>query len=257
MTDRKIRTNFARDRALSSPDELQLPLSREQVLSAERRWGGDRRALWESQWHTVETFAGDIWSTPDADVDRLQRIWITLAYAVGNFKRQGNTTIHPLPAPWRLVQLPGSGGRRSSLSIPTDGEAIELHSSGTTAHLGEVSRGLASPPTGSALLAALWPDEHAILDIRDFQVIVGLLANSAAEVVAEGERSNLLPPNWDEYRWFRALIKAETTRLKLPSLLTLERALYVAYGCRPSQEEAREMTWRQWGCALLGKWTTC
>ena len=250
----RIRTNFAKYQQLPSLEDLQLPLSRAQVLSAERRWAEDRRALWESQWQTIQTFAAELWNTPETSVAELQRRWIMLTYAVGNFKRQGNTAIQPLPAPWRLAPLSGDAERRPKLSIPTCGEPIELSSSGTTASLWNLAPGLASPPTGSALLAALWPSEHAILDRRDFQVTVGLLAGTGSPVVAVGEQANLQPPNWEEYLWFRALIKAETGRLELPNLVTLERALYAAYGLIPANVAVSHLSWQEWGCELLQRW---
>jgi hypothetical protein len=107
-------------------------------------------------------------------------------------------------------------------------------------------------PTGSTLLAALWPDEHAILDIRDFQVTVALLAYNGAPIVPTNGTSSLRPPDWSEYQWFRLLVKAEAARLELP-LLTLERALFVAFDYWPSRR-AVGMTWPQWGAALKRAW---
>ncbi len=243
-----IRTEWAE----GIPPPGQLPITREEVLSAERLWGGPDPPAWESQWAAIETIVADIWSTSSSDTDRLRRLWVMLTYAVGNFKRQGNTVISPLPAPWRLASLPGHSQPRRTLSIPVNGGILTLNSNGTTENLAGMTRGLSSVPTGSALLAALWPGEHAILDIRDFQATVGLLAFGCASVVRPQEARSLCAPDWNEYRWFRPLMKAETARLELPSLLTLERALFVAYDYGP--RGAHDMTWARWGEELKDRW---
>jgi hypothetical protein len=76
---------------------------------------------------------------------------------------------------------------------------LTLNSDSTTEPLG-TNPWLASVPTGSTLLAALWPIDYAIMDIRDFQVAVGLLAHQGAEVIARDETASVYPPGWDEYR---------------------------------------------------------
>ena len=108
-------------------------------------------------------------------------------------------------------------------------------------------------PTGSTLLSALWPDDNAILDIRDFQVAVALLAHNGATIVGPNETAPLRGPDWNEYRWFRTLVKVEAARLRLPSLMTLERALFVAYDHFPPAK-AIGMTWQQWGATLKAAW---
>jgi hypothetical protein len=88
--------------------------------------------------------------------------------------------------------------------------------------------------------------------MRDFQVAVGLLACQGVTVVKPGEAASLYPPDWDEYRWFRLLAKNEAERLGFDSPLLLERALYVAYGYRPTG--AYGMPWARWGAALKDRW---
>jgi hypothetical protein len=138
------------------------------------------------------------------------------------------------------------------LRIPVADTTLILHSDGTTENLEALTRGLASVPTGSTLLSALWPSEHAIMDIRDYQVVVGLLAHNGAQVVDANEAASLYSPDWGEYRWFRHLMTMEAARLELSSPLLLERALYVAYNYRP--QAADGMTWSQWGAILKGHW---
>ena len=249
---RYVQTNWAQARTVPELGQVRLPITREEVLSAEHRWGGHDRAAWESQWLAIETIADDIWSTPSDDADRLRRLWIMLTYAIGNFKRQGNTGIFPLPSPWKLAPLPGQSEPRATLSIPVNSTTVTLNFNGTTQGLKGVTRGLASVPTGSTLLAALWPKDHAIMDIRDFQVAVGLLTCQGAQVIAPSETASLYSPGWNEYRWFRLLMKSEAARLELRSPLPLERALYVAYDYRPKKADG--MTWPQWGAALLAHW---
>jgi hypothetical protein len=231
---------------------MTLPITRKDVLAAECQWGGQDRLAWESQWLAINTIASDIWSTPSGDADRLRRLWIFLTYAVGNFKRQGNTVIFPLPSPWTLAPSSAQCKPRGTLSIKAGNMALTLDSGGTTEALAGITRGLASVPTGSTLLTALWPTEHCIMDIRDFQVVVGLLACQGVDVAAHDETASLYAPDWNEYRWFRVLMKSEAKRLKLPSPLLSERALYVAYDYRPKQ--ATGMTWSRWGDRLRARW---
>jgi hypothetical protein len=122
---------------------------------------------------------------------------------------------------------------------------------GTTKELRGTS-GLASVPTGSTLLSALRPDEHAIFDIRDFRVAVGL-PQQGVRIVDPESSAPLSGPDWDEYRWFRQLVKHETIRLDLPSPQPLERALYVASDLKPARS-AIGMSWRQLGTAILEQW---
>jgi hypothetical protein len=233
-------------------DHAQLPITRDEVLYAASRWGKPNPLAWESQWLAIETLANDIWSTKVGDDERLRRLWVTLTFAVGNFKRQGGTVISPLPSPWSLTSLPGRSQPRTTLSVPVNGNILTLTSDGTTADLAGMTSGLSSVPTGSTLLSALWPRENVIMDMRDFQVAVGLLACQGATVVVPNEAASLYPPDWDEYRWFRLLIRNEADRLKLDSPMLLERALYVAYDYRTRR--AHGMPWAQWGAALKGRW---
>jgi hypothetical protein len=251
---RLVRTNWAALKTGPSESEFRLPLTREEVLAAERRWGAANRCAWLSQWSAIETVAGDIWRTSESDTGQLHRLWLLLAYAVGNFKRQGNTAIHPLPAPWNIAPLKGQIRRRDSLVIPANGARLELRKDGTTESLGRVTRGLASVPTGSTILSALWPGDHVIMDSRDFQATVGLLAHRGAPVLPVGSAVRLYAPDWTEYRWFRPVIKAEASRLQLPSVVALERALYVAYDFAPGN--ATSMSWDEWGGELKARLTT-
>lgn len=250
---RFARTNWAALETGPSESEFRLPLTREEVLAAERRWGGAHRGAWVSQWSAIETVAGDIWRTSESDTDQLHRLWVSLAFAVGNFKRQGNTVIHPLPAPWNVAPLEGEIRRRDSLAIPANGARLELRKDGTTESLRDLTRGLASVPTGSTILSALWPGVHVIMDRRNFKVTVGLLAHRGALILPAGSAASLYAADWTEYRWFRALIKAEASRLQLPSVVTLERALYVAYDFAPAN--ASSMSWNKWGGELEARLT--
>lgn len=254
-----VRTNWAASEPPS--EQLALPLSQSQVLAAADRWGinpprnhrrDEKRQELLCQWNAIETIATDIWSTRTDDEKRLRRLWVMLTWAVGNFKRQGGTVISPLPVPWSLAPLGGRFYRRADLSIPVgDGRVLTLTVNGTTAELRGTS-GLASVPTGSTLLSALWPDEHAIFDSRDFRAAVGLLAYQGVPIVDPDSTARLSGPDWDEYRWFRRLIKHEAVRLDLP-VQALERALYVVSGLKPARS-AVGMSWRQLGTALLEQW---
>ena len=145
----------------------------------------------------------------------------------------------------------GRAVRRAVLSIPILDSRIRISREGTTEHLSHL-RGLASAPTGSTLLSALWPGQHAIIDRRDFQAAVALLAHGGSPVVAPKEDRSLRAPDWTEYSWFRRLIRHEAKRLGV-STVEVERSLFVAYGLVPLASVAGD-DWETWGKKLKAHW---
>jgi hypothetical protein len=245
------RTNWA---LTPPPQPGQLPLTRAQVLTAERLWGGkNNRDAWQSQWEAISTIADDLWNTPSANTRQIQRLWVTLVYAIGNFKRQGNTGIFPLPAPWSFGPRSSAVRRGPTLTIPAGGGYLKISSTASTLRLAG-TRGLGSVPTGSTVLTALWPKHHVICDKRDLQVAVALLAHNGASIIsAANARTHLLAPDWAEYKWFHQLLTSEAKRLRLSSPTILERALFVAYGFAPPSS-VTSLTWAQWGRRLVANW---
>ena len=248
-TKELISTNWAS--VLPDDRHLKLPLTKEEVLAAASRWGGQRRPAWLSQWSAIETIADDTWRTSADEPELQRRLWVFLVYSIGNFKRQGNTGIFPFPAPWTIAPRQGRAIRKPVLSIPLLNPAIVILRKGTTEHLSHL-RGLASAPTGSTLLSALWPGHHAIIDRRDFQAAVALLAHGGSPVVARNEVRSLRAPDWTEYKWFRQLIRLEAKRLSV-SAVEIERSLFVAYGLLPLAFVAGD-DWETWGERLKARW---
>lgn len=234
----------------TAPKTARLPLTTTQVKGAAAIWVKKRQRL--CQWAAIQAFAADLWNVPQTDADALRRLWVVLLYAIGNFKRQGNTVISPLQPPWRLAHgSPLAVLPRSDLSIPlTSGGTITLSRDTGIAPLPRGVSGFESVPTGSTLLAALWPTAHVIMDKRDYQSTVALMAHADAGVIAPNSQASLcLPPSWGEYRWFRCLIRSEASRLGV-EMFELERALFVAFALCTSAG----MTWAGWGGALLAHW---
>ena len=159
----------------------------------------------------------------------------------------------PLPAPWNFESAT-RGAPREVLEIPHDHGPIVVRRTGTTKALTEQgTRGLASVATGSTIMAALWPDDHVICDLRDFRTTVGLLAQCGHPVLRAGEARQLQGPDWVEYEsWFRKLIRYEVERRGV-TRLDLERALFVGYSYKP-KDSVEGRSWAQWGAALLEKW---
>jgi hypothetical protein len=159
----------------------------------------------------------------------------------------------PLPAPWAFEAIT-SGQPRDVLEIPHEHGSILLKRTGTTKPLTEQgTRGLASVATGTTILAALWPDDHVICDVRDFQATVALLALAGSPILRPGEGRSLQGPDWVEYEsWFKKLIRFEVER-RAVTRLELERALFVGYAYKPA-DSVEGRSWAEWGAELQENW---
>ena len=126
------------------PDDrhLELPLTKDEVLAAASRWGGQRRPAWLSQWSAIKTIADDTWRAWPTSRN-FRRLWVFLVYSIGNFKRQGNTGIFPFASAFDNHSGP-SGSQTGTLDSPPQPSDRDLRK-GTTEHLSHL-RGLASAP---------------------------------------------------------------------------------------------------------------
>lgn len=229
----------------------ELPLTSAEIDFAAGEWErceeGERRVR---LWAGIRIFAEQLWSSDPSDRASAQLIWTNLAFAVGNFKRQGGV-IHPTGD--LLTALPAVTAARDSLVVPTgaDGDSVTLHR-----HLDLLSktvkalkgiRGIGNGvATGSAVLASLWPSDYAIYDRRTRQAAVGLLSLRTGPV---GQRAELADPGWSEYPGYLALLHTTMDRCEELCLLTVERALFVmAEYADPDGYE----TWREYGVAIQG-----
>ena len=253
----QLRTQWAGN-AIAAAD-VTLPITASQVRSAGAAWGQGkngpaRRALWLD----IETLAGDLWAA--SGVDERNACWVRLAFAVGNFKRQGGTVLHPSNLPLLPAVSNGESDRkpRKSISISIgENEVVTLERRSLDAlrQFGH-KRGFGLVATASTLASVLWPDHHVILDSRDYQVAVGFLAAQGESIVLPNENRPPREPEWSEYDWFRTVIfnTAESLRDRKTPRITavmVQRATWMAFRYAST---VKGRTWDHYGKTLLSKW---
>lgn len=140
--------------------------------------------------------------------------------AAGNFKRQAGDIHLPVD-----LSAPAAGGAASGLILPGCGDRIERGTPGSWRLLGQIP-GLGGIPTASCVLAALWPDCHVIMDVRDRRAAVGL--HVGRRLADDRRLSTLRIPSgqWWFYDWFRRSVTA-TAKAASVSPVEVERALFV------------------------------
>lgn len=254
-----LRTEWARN--AEAADDVTLPVTASQVRFASDAWGrGEDGKVRAALWQDIETLAGDLWAARGPA--QTNACWVTLAFAVGNFKRQGRTVMHPSSislAPAPSSNDGSSRAPRDSLSITADdGNPVCLEPDIYLTALRSLGyrRGFGTVATGSTIASALWPDDHVILDGRDYRVAIGLLAADGASIVAKGDCRSRPSPSWSEYPWFRRVILNTTKSLQdggSPQITVamVQRATWMAFRYAPSVEGRK---WRDYGKALLSGW---
>ena len=116
------------------------------------------------------------------------------------------------------ITIPGS---------PAGTANVTCEDQDTWSHLTEIP-GL-GVPTATAVLAALWPDKHMIIDLRDTRAALGLGAGTLWNV--DGLENAELPdrrtgPYWDLYgNWLRPKVLATATAIS-GRPRDVEKALY-------------------------------
>lgn len=165
-----------------------------------------------------------VWDA-DGERERAAR-WHHLVMAVGNFKRPSGRRLRPeaitpvsnlqfAPRPDRF-EVPGTGQTVFAEPEPTE----EAPWSGI------MLRG-AGPPTWTALLAALWPERHHVLDWRVLAAASALSLGGPSDLhLVQRKGTRHLPPKPEHYAPVRSLLLAVANECGLP-LLSVERALYV------------------------------
>jgi hypothetical protein len=125
------------------------------------------REDWLRTWQNITVLASRLFDTVDSQGRSDAETFHHLLMAVGNFKRQAGD-IH-LP-----VDFAGSVSKQrpKSLMLPGDLGRLECDKVAAWQRLKGIP-GLGIP-TASCLLAALWPDSHVIMDVRDRRAAIGL-----------------------------------------------------------------------------------
>jgi len=149
---------------------------------------------WDIEWQNIRYLAQELGSRSPGSIDR--RIWHHLLMSVGNYKRQaGNITLY-----YKLGE-PDTSAIDDAITIPVGNASVEVHKTdaSTWSKLAEI-KGLGGIPTGSTLLAALWPKEHFICDRRVLRAAIGLGPGS---LWADDQLIHRELPEWDweVYRW--------------------------------------------------------
>ena len=143
--------------------------------------------------------------------------------AIGNFKRRGGFI-----APASLGKPEQPADRPGEIVIPglrEDDATVACEQPGSWQRLTKV-RGL-GVPTATTVLAALWPSNHVIMDIRDTRAALGLGVGTLWSV--DGLEHAQFPDRsgngqWQLYReWFQPTI-LRTAAAQTP--LAVERALF-------------------------------
>jgi len=105
--------------------------------------------------------------------------------------------------------------------------------------------GFGEAPTGSALLAALWPREHLIIDRRAFAAAL-MVAPDGEKWIEEhhpkDKDDRWIRPTWADYEWYRGHARA-TAESETISLREIERAFYLA----DTKADSDRGTWAQYG----------
>jgi hypothetical protein len=165
--------------------------------------------------------------------------------AVGNFKRQGARRLRPSRiSPARNLAF---AARSDRFTIP-EGVTVTCDSLDSWQQL-EHSLDGAATATTTAVLAALWPDSHHILDWRVLAAVAGLGVVSGGDsdlgLVTPNGRDQLLP-TLERYAKVRALLVKLADEARLP-VTTVERALYLL----SRAVQGQGMTWAEYGEALI------
>jgi hypothetical protein len=156
--------------------------------------------------------------------------------AVGNFKRQAGD-IH---VPVDLADLT-AGSRGESLMLPAGLGRLHRDSMASWQRLNQIP-GLGIP-TASCLLAALWPDSHAIMDVLDRRATIGLQVGRRSHNDCRLDRARAPSHEWWFYDWFRQTVTL-TAQAADCEPLSVERALYIV-GMRTARELGDK--WEQHG----------
>jgi len=174
-------------------------------------------------WDDVEHLAASVFAKAD-DPDRMRWLWHHLVLAVGNFKRQRGRRLYAAPLGQRRAAHP----RPPSLAVPVADGTLPLNClrAETWVHLQHTLRG-AGAATVATLLAALWPEEHVVIDWRVHAAANALriCADLPTTPAVDPTNTGGVAVTIDEYAVARVWIVEQGRQLgKAPN--QVERALY-------------------------------
>lgn len=190
-----------------------LPIDRSVVAKLGVKWSDG--GLWDD----ILSISNQLWEAGEAN--RLAR-WHHLLMAVGNFKRQAGRRIHP-PRLSDAVSVRPASGR--TLQIP--GSTRELHRDDPDTWVTLLGvRGMGTATT-TTLLAALWPEDHHVLDWRVLNMACVLTLDTPNDLgfVRREDSSGIKPDLVAHYPLVRELLRSFAQANDL-ALVTVERGLY-------------------------------
>jgi hypothetical protein len=174
---------------------------------------------WLRAWRNVRVLADRFMATVDATGRSDPETFHHLLLAVGNFKRQAGD-IH---IPVELAELSISQ-QRESFKLPGGLGRLDKNDVATWKGLEQIP-GLGIP-TASCLLAALWPDDHAIMDVFDRRAVVGIQVGRRSHTNLRLDTSWIPSHRWWFYDWFRRTVTLTAHAAECEPVL-VERALYI------------------------------
>jgi hypothetical protein len=217
----------------------QLPLSARDIAILAAKWGGPG-SVRARAWADIKALATIFMACSSTDTYAATRSWHHLVMAVGNFKRSAGTI---LPPPIRDAPMTADTSNRQRCSVPlAQGATWALGRDDpiTWQRLTETI-GL-GPPTATTLLAALWTDNHVIMDRRAAQAAIGLAASTTWNVTGVGHY-NLPARDWQFYAdWYRPTLLHTAQTLSCPPVM-VERAMFCLDGQLAKLLKHRRWTW--------------
>lgn len=194
------------------------------------------------RYHQRRPYLGGIWRHAlikrayflSADEQTRDVEWADLLVAVGNFKRQSPIAVLEGGEPSLSGPDPGDQVETPAGTLRKEEESTWQLIEGKTAGLGVA--------TTTTVLAAIWPDAHAIIDRRSLPVAAALFAQKYDKwpFAIDPDGSTPLDVTWDTYSQYREILRA-WSRDSHCSLTDVERALFMA---SPDTKEGR--TWTQY-----------
>lgn len=231
------------------PNPTPFPIGEQAIVEHSRDWdltpghigtqaAGEVTTLARRFWILYHAYDGS-WS------DDLTTVWHHLLLAVANFKRQAGRIVGIPSLP--VVPI-GDHLRRDAvvvsparLTIARDGDEFAQRRTFNR------MRGF-GVATGSALLAALWPSHHLIVDRLAFATALVLDDEGLARLLryTDLESRRWLDPTWEDYIWYATRSRLWVQQHPSQELVSVERALYVIGG-RCSRPDQR---WREFRDAV-------
>jgi hypothetical protein len=95
-------------------------------------------------------------------------------------------------------------------------------------------------PTASCLLAALWPDSHAIMDVLDRRAVIGVQVGRRSHIDRRLDAARVPSHEWWFYDWFRQTVTL-TAQAADCEPVSGESALYIL-GARTARELGNDWT---------------